>query len=391
MSDPGKSNISTDTDIAVNSRPATIVINLSALAHNLRVIKSEIAPSKVMAVVKANAYGHGISECAKAFEKSGADALATAYVEEGVALRRDGITAPILVMAGLLQGQISTYIEHNLDMVGTSITKLEQINEIGAQLKKKASVHLKIDTGMNRIGQHYYTSEKLFERAVSLPFINIAGVMSHFACADNKDLTFTKLQLERFLEALNFFEKRSLPMPLRHIANSAAAIQLPESRLDMVRSGILLYGVIPGGSNLSKFNLSSKLQPAMELKSKVIHFKVIKKGEGVSYDHTWKAANDTRLVTIPVGYGDGMLRSLSNRGEVIINGHMYPIVGNICMDQLMVNLGPSGEAHNGDDVIILGSDGKSTIRVEELAEKAGTIPYEILTSFNNRIKRIYKS
>jgi len=383
------------------SRPATAHINLNGLKHNVELVKKLVAPSKIMAVIKANGYGHGLIEAAQTFEAAKVHSLATAYVEEGIALRKAGIKCPILVMSGMLEGQIGQYIENDLQMVGLSLSKLDQIDEVAAKLKKNAKIHLKIDTGMNRIGQHYYSSKKLFEKAISLKHITIEGVMSHLACADDEDISFTKLQLERFLEAISFFEKHSLSMPLRHISNSAAAVRIPEAQLDMIRPGIILYGVSPfkaeveASLNDSALSFLKDLQPAMEIKSQVVYFKVIKGGTGVSYGHSWKAPTDTRIVTVPIGYGDGLPRSISNKGSVIIKGKKYPIVGNVCMDQLLVNLGPDGEAYNGDEVIFVGQgtgdSGSEKISIHDLASWAGTIPHEILVSFNERLPRVYKS
>jgi alanine racemase len=214
--------------------------------------------------------------------------------------------------------------------------------------------------------------------------VDVEGIFSHLANADSADLSDARLQLERFQEVLQFYERHSLPMPMRHIANSAAVLQLPESYLDMVRPGIMLYGVYPSPET----QRTVAVQPALTWKSRVVYFKVVKSGHPVSYGSTWASDHDVRVVTVPVGYGDGFFRSMSNRAQVIIRGKKYRQVGTICMDQLMVNIGWDS-AYNGDEVILLGESGGERVTVEDLAEWAGTIPYEILTNINTRVPRIY--
>lgn len=370
---------------SVISRPTTIEVNLAALRANLSSIKQLVQPAKIMAVVKANAYGHGLVTCAHELERAGADHLGVAFVEEGIELRRAGVQLPILVFGGILDNQIRYFFDYSLDIPALSVSKVEAIDRVAKELGKRARVHLKIDTGMERLGQHFYTAGKLFEKAIACRHVEIVGVFSQLACADDEDLSFTKLQLERFNEAVSFFERRSLPMPLRHIANSAALTRLPESRLDMVRPGLALYGINP----CPGLEMQINLQPVMTLKSSVVYFKVTKQGAGVSYGQTWKASKDTRIITIPIGYGDGLPRRLSNRAEVLVRGKRYPVVGTICMDQLMVDIG-NGEAYNGDEVVLIGSQDKEAITMWDVARHAETIPWEIMTTLNQRIPRVYK-
>jgi alanine racemase len=374
------------------TRPAVMTVDLGRLRRNFDRLRAQVAPSRVMAVVKANAYGHGLERCALHLEAAGADFLGCAYVEEGIILRKAGVKIPILVFGGMLADQAKLYIEHDLDVTASSVSKLEQIEAAASQLKRRARVHLKIDTGMERLGVHHYSASALLERVLTLKWCDVVGIFSHFARADEEDVAFTRLQLERFLECARFFEKRSLPPPLRHIANSAGALRFPETRLDMVRPGISLYGVAPA-PGLAGACEAIGLEPVMTLATKVAYFKVVKAGAGVSYGHLWRAPCDTRVVTLPVGYGDGYLRALSNRAEVLIRGTRHPQVGAVCMDQMMVDLGPGGEAYNGDAAVLIGEQGGEhgveRITVGELAERAGTIPYEILTGLNARIPRKY--
>jgi len=237
---------------------------------------------------------------------------------------------------------------------------------------------------MERIGVHYYNAHSLQEAALKCAHVEVEGIYSHFANADAPDLKHARLQLERFDSVLRFYEKNSLPMPIRHIANSAAILNLPESNYDMVRPGIMLYGVYPTGDIVRNV----KVYPALSWKSRVVYFKVVKPGHPVSYGSTWQSDHPVRVVTIPVGYGDGYFRNLSNRTNVIIRGKKYPQIGKICMDQMMVNI-ELDSAFNGDEVILVGESDGQMISVQDLADGAGTIPYEILTNINTRVPRVY--
>ena len=365
-------------------RPTRVEVDLKVLAENFKSIKSFVKNSKVMPVLKANAYGHGLVRVAQLYEELKADYLGVAVVEEGILLREMGVKIPILVLGGVWGNQIPLFLKHNLSITASSIDKLKQIDETSAKMKIKAVVHLKIDTGMERIGVHYYNAEKFLEAAYSYKNINVEGIYSHFATAESEDLTFTKLQLERFNEVLDYYSKHSVKPPIRHISNSGAILQLPEANLDMVRPGIMLFGVYPS-KNIKKTIL---VKPALTWKSLVVYFKVIKEGNAVGYGLTWKPHHNIRAVTVPVGYGDGYLRSMSHKAKVLLNGKLYPVVGNISMDQIVVNI-ENDSAYNSDEVILLGSDGKNSITAEDLAEWAGTIPYEILTNINTRVPRIY--
>lgn len=365
-------------------RPTRVEVDLKILAENFKSIKSFVGKTKMMPVLKANAYGHGLVRVAQLYEELKADYLGVAVVEEGILLREMGIKMPILVLGGIWGNQIPLFLKHKLSITASSIDKLKQIDETAVQMKTKAIVHLKIDTGMERIGVHYYNTEKFLEAAYACKNINIEGIYSHFATAESDDMTFTRLQLERFKEVLNYFDKHSIIPPIRHISNSGAVLKIPEANLDMVRPGILLFGVYPS-KNIKKTIL---VKPALTWKSLVVYFKVIKAGNAVGYGLTWKPDHNIRAVTIPVGYGDGYFRSISHKAKVLLNGKLYPVVGNISMDQIVVNI-ENDSAYNSDEVILLGTDGKNFITAEDLAEWAGTIPYEILTNINTRVPRIY--
>lgn len=365
-------------------RPTYAEVCLNSLRSNLRAIQAFVGNAKVMAVIKANGYGHGFQQVAKTLEAAGVHSFGVAYIEEAIELRKLGITHPILVFGGLLKEQLDLYIENDVQVTASSVTKMEQIEEAAARLGRRAKVQLKIDTGLERIGVHYYTAPTLFDAALKSQHCDVVGVYSHFADVRREDLSTTRLQLERFLESLRYYEERATAPFLRHIAASGGLMALPESQLDMVRPGLSLYGVYPSAGLDSLL----KLEPVLSLKSQVVYFKVVRKGAGVSYGHTWVAPKDTRVVTIPLGYGDGYLRRLSGNSEVLIRGQRYPIVGAICMDQLMVNVG-QGVAYNGDEVVLFGQQGSERITVEEVARASGLSPYEILVTLNQRIPRIF--
>jgi alanine racemase len=295
-----------------------------------------------------------------------------------------GITVPILVLGGIQGNQVPQFIQHDLSLTASSLEKLEQIEAAAAHLGKLAHVHLKIDTGMERIGVHYYNAAGLLAASLKCPHVQVEGIFSHFANADAADLSHARLQLERFQEVLRFYERHSLPTPTRHMANSAAILGLPESRFDLVRPGILLYGVYPS----PECPPTVTVRPALSWKSHVVYFKVVLPGHPVGYGSTWQSDHPVRLVTVPVGYGDGYFRSMSNRAQVIVRGQIYPVVGRISMDQITVNI-EWDSAYNDDEVVLIGTQGGATITVEDLASWAGTIPYEILTNINTRVPRRY--
>lgn len=367
-------------------RPTCAEVDLGVLRENLNAIRAFVSPSTIMAVVKANGYGHGLERTALSLQQAGVDSLGVAYIEEAIALRRSGVTIPILVFGGLLHDQLELYIKHDVDVTASSVSKLEQIEATAERLKRRARVHLKIDTGLERIGVHYYSADKLFDAALRAKHSDVVGVYSHFADVNLDDLTIAQVQLERFLEALRYYEQRAHAPFLRHIASSSGLMALKASHLDMVRPGLALYGVYPGPG----YSSIVSLKPVLSLKSQVVYFKVVRKGAGVSYGHTWFAPEDTRVVTVPLGYGDGYLRALSNKASVIIRGKRSPIVGVVCMDQLMVNIGPDGVAYNGDEVVLIGESDGERISVEDLAALIGTTPHEILVSLNQRIPRVYR-
>jgi alanine racemase len=365
-------------------RPTVVEVSLARLADNFRAIQAAVAPATVMPIVKANAYGHGIVEVARHLVSLGASSLGVAFLEEAVVLRQAGVGVPILVMGGVLGNQLPVFLRHGLTVTASSIDKLRHIDDTARDMGVTATVHLKIDTGMERIGVHYYNAHGLLERAAECRHCRVEGIYSHFANSDDADLTYARIQLSRFLDVLQWYDKHGISPPVRHIANSGAILQLRDSHLDMVRSGILLYGVYPAAD----VRRTIGVRPVLSWKSRVVYFKVVAPDHPVSYGSTWRSDHPVRVVTVPVGYGDGYFRALSNASHVIIRGRKYPVIGRVCMDQIMVNI-EWDTAYNGDEVVLLGADGDAAITCEDLAEWAGTIPYEVLTNINTRVPRVY--
>lgn len=368
-------------------RPTQVKVDLSAIASNFRNVNAHVA-RPVMPILKANAYGHGLVEVARLYQRLSARIVGVAYLEEGLHLRQSGVTIPVLVLGGIVGRQLPLFLEHDLQLTASSVDKLVAIDEAAKAFGRRAKVHLKIDTGMERIGVHWYTADKLLEASLRCTHTDVVGIFTHFANSDgltDGEVAGTKLQLERFLEVCAFYDKRSLPCPTRHAANSGAVLRHRDTWLDMVRPGILLYGCSPSVD----LPLSVDVRPALSWTTSVVFFKVVKAGNAVSYGSKWAPTTDTRVISLPVGYGDGYMRAMSGQALVLVNGKRRAVAGRICMDQVMVDLGPDGTAYNGDEVTLIGRQGDEAIRVEDLARWAGTVPHEVLTSINTRVPRVY--
>lgn len=365
-------------------RPTHLEVDRDALRHNLAAIRAHVGAARVLAVLKANAYGHGMVEVARLMEAEGVAMLGVAVLEEGVRLREAGVRTPILVMGGILGSQIPLFLQHDLILTASSVDKLRAIEAAAAASGTRATVHLKVDTGMERIGVHWYSATALLEESLRCEHVDVDGIFSHLANADAADLAHARLQVERFEGVLDFYRDRGLRPPTRHLANSGGLLQLPESHYDLVRPGVALYGVYPS----AQVPRTLDLRPALTWKSKVVYFKVVQPGNPVSYGSRWAPTQQVRVITVPVGYGDGYSRRMTGQAQVLVRGQRYPVVGSICMDQIMVNIGWDS-AWNGDEVVLLGGSGERRITVEELARWSDTIPYEVLTSINTRVPRVY--
>jgi len=364
-------------------RPTFLEVDLNQLKQNIENIRAHVAPAKIMPMVKANAYGHGIEGVAPFIEPY-VDYFGVALVEEGIQLRQLGITKPILVAGGTLIEQLPLFIKHDLTLTGSSLDLLIAAEQLAESTRQRIKVHLKIDTGMERVGVHEYEAEEFLAQSIACIHLDVEGVYTHLANSevvepDNLPVN-SKLQLERFQEALQFYEKHGIPMPMRHVCNSGGIINLPEGHFELVRPGILFYGVYPGRDVEKKINV----KPALTWKSRAAYSKVTQPGRAVSYGSLWQAGVSTRIVTVPCGYADGYIRAYTNNSRVIINGKSYSQVGRVCMDQFMVNVGDD-EIKVGDEIILLGGG----IAAEELADWAGTNEYEVMTNISARVPRVY--
>ncbi len=357
---------------------------MSALKENFLSIQSLVAPAEVLCVVKANAFGHGIEECANALEECGARWFGVALVEEGILLRQCGIKSRILVFGGIYDAQVEQFIKNNLEITAPSAFKLNQINTVASKLKIKAKVHLEFDSGLGRIGVRTESADMLIKSAKECDWCEVVGAYSHFAAADDVDAqSFTDSQIEKFELISKQIKSAFGTNTICHLSNSAGVSNQPRARFDLVRPGLLLYGVNPG-----LVPPPIELKPVLSLHSKVVYVKTVPPNTPISYGRTWTSKEQSRIITLPLGYGDGYFRALSNKAAVLIRGKRYPIVGRICMDQMMVNVG-ADSVFNDDDVVLIGSQGDESITAQELASMAGTIPYEIFTNLNNRLPRQY--
>ena len=364
---------------------SNLTIDLDALAANYHQIVKNVNHGRVMPILKADAYGHGLVPCALRLEKEGAKIVGVAFLEEALELRENGFKASILPLGGLCGEQIGKFIKNDIDMCASSVMKLKAIDKTARQLNKRAKIHLKIDTGLGRIGQSYLTAENLLNQIDHCKNCDLVSIFSHLACPEDPSQSFSKVQLERFQRSLLTFCQKRKEKPILHMACSGAILGYKESHLDLVRPGLILFGVYPEGFE----NHPISLTPVLSLHSQVVFFKVIPPGMGVSYGLTWQSEKETRIITLPIGYGDGLSRRLSHKGRVLVRHSSYPIVGRICMDQLIVDLGPQGEAYNGDSVTIIGGNGPSRISIEEMARMTEEDPRDLLLRLSLRLNRRY--
>lgn len=363
-------------------------IDLDAFEHNISQIKKKLAPgTKLCCVIKANAYGHGSVELAGFLEKLGVDYLATACVDEALELRFSKIDAPILILGETDSEQFEDAVRHRITLTIFNKEDAKKLSETACRLGMEARVHIKLDTGMSRIG-FFSTASAADEIAeiAALPGIAMEGLFTHFACADMEGREKTETQIDRYRQMLGWLSDRGVQIPVRHCANSAGIMEYDEVYMDMVRAGIIIYGLYPS-DEISHETLD--LRPVMSLKSHVTHVKTIGEGVEVSYGGTFKAEKDTVLATIPVGYADGYLRALSNKGSVLIRGKRAPIRGRVCMDQFMVDVTDIPDVSVGDEVTLVGTDGDAVLSVEEVSGLAGSFNYEFVCDVARRVPRVY--
>lgn len=363
-------------------RPTWAQVNLDNLSHNFFQIKKLLAPStKIMVTVKADAYGHGLIPVSKRLLSSGVDFLGAASIDEGIKLREAGIKLPVLIMGIVLKKDLAPVFKYGLTATVCDEELATALNNKARALDKHANVHIKVDTGMGRIGVLPQDAEGLVKNISKLKYLRIEGLFTHFACAD-RSKEFTCHQLDLFNLLIRKLKKSGIDIPLTHAANSMGIIDYKMSHLNMVRPGLIIYGLYP------KENLKINLKPVLSLKTKVVFVKKLPKGSGISYGHEYITKKDTTVVTLPIGYGDGYPRNLSNRAPVLIRGRRFKISGRICMDQVMVDIG-SFPVKVGDEVVLIGAQGENKITAEELANLSATIPYEIVCGLGSRIPRAY--
>lgn len=368
-------------------RPSWLEIDLDSLAHNMKEIRKIVRQeSLITAVVKANAYGHGAVESSKVFLANGGDRLAVASLEEAIELRQHGIQAPIMVLGYTPESRYQEVLEHNIIQTIYSYSSAKCLSEKAGRVNKKALIHIKIDTGMGRIG--YLPGSASIEeivRIANLANIEIEGVFTHFATSDERDKSFTRLQYDRFMDMVDGLEEEGLDIAIKHVSNSAAIIDLPEYNLDMVRAGIILYGLYPS-NEVEKSRI--KLRPAMTLKSRISNIKIVAKDYGISYGQVFKTREESKIATIPLGYADGYPRLLTGQGQAFVNGELVDLVGRICMDQLMLDVSKVEDISLGDEVILFGN-GIQGLAIDDMAEKLTTINYEIVCMMGRRLPRVY--
>ena len=369
-------------------RPVYLEINMDNLTNNYNEIRRIVNPNtKIMAVIKANAYGHGSVELAKMYEKIGVDRLAVSIISEAVELRREGIKIPIQLLNYTPESQLGLVIDNDIIQGIYTYEDAKLLSDLAVKKGKKAKIHIKIDTGMGRIG--FLPNEDSIKEIVKiheLPNLEMEGMFTHFAKADETDKSFTKIQFERFNWVSEKLEENGIELKVKHVSNSAAIIDLPEYNLDLVRPGIILYGYYPSDEvNKNKINL----KPAMTLKAKISNIKTVPEGTGISYGHIYSTSKRSVIATVPIGYADGYSRILSGKADVCINNKRAPIVGRICMDQMMVDITGIDNANIGDEVVLFGYDNESYPRVEELASLLGTINYEFICMMGRRIPRVF--
>ncbi|PKM83520.1 MAG: alanine racemase [Firmicutes bacterium HGW-Firmicutes-13] len=370
-------------------RPTWAEINLDNLIFNLGEFRKKLKKSvKIMSVVKADGYGHGAVQVARVAVENGSDYLGVGFLDEGVELRKADIDAPILILGYTSPEQAEDLLRYRLIPTVFSMDLVSALAGEARRRGERARVHVKVDTGMSRLGIFSWEEAAEFvEELNRIPAVEVEGLYTHFATADERDKSFALYQLARFEEMVERLSKRGIEIPLKHAANSAAAIDLVQTHLDMIRLGISLYGLYPS-QEVKKTGVD--LKPVMSLKTKVIHLKKVPPGTGVSYGRTFVTEHESWLATLPLGYGDGYSRLLTGKARVLIKGRRYPVAGRICMDQMVVDMGkedPDIEA--GEEVVVIGEQGSDAITADEVAHWLGTINYEVTCAVNKRVPRIY--
>lgn len=366
-------------------RPTWAEINLKNLDYNFKLVKRLAGKEvKILVPVKADGYGHGIVAVSKRLERLGVDYLGIASIDEGIALRNAGIKTPILVLSTVLPNDAKPVIAYNLTQTVCTKELARALSSEAVKKNKVAKVHVKIDTGMHRIGVARGGAYTFIKEIAKLKNLIIEGIFTHFPCADTSP-SFTKEQIKMFDDLIRTLEKDGIVIALKHAQNSLGVIGYPQGHCTMIRPGLMLYGLYPAQ------DLKIKLKPLLSLKTKIIFIKTIAKGKGVSYGHSYISSSKMKVATLPIGYGDGYPRALSNKAYCLVNGKKAKIIGRICMDQTMINITKIEGVSVGQEVVLIGKQKGEAITAEQLARLADTIPYEIVCNLGDRIRRVYKS
>lgn len=366
--------------------PAWVDINLDALIDNIEAMRRLIGrDTKVCLVVKADAYGHGSVEVSRAALEAGVDMLGVATLHEGIELRRAGISAPMIVLSPSLPSEIEELVTNGLRPSVSSLGFARALSRTSLRLSRTTPFHVEVDTGMGRTGLDYDTAYETLKDMAALPGLRMEGVYTHFPDADSPDRSFAGSQIEHFQNLLARLGNNGISFELVHAANSAGIVNLPESRLNMVRPGLLVYGLRPGGAEFPGI----EVKPVMSFKSCVVQLRKVRKGRFISYSRTYCAGRDSLIAVVPVGYGHGYSWTLSNAGEMLVRGTRAPIVGRVTMDLTMLDVTDVAGVKEGDEVVLFGRQGDDAISVEEVAAKAGTLSYEILCSIGKRVVRSF--
>ncbi|MGH7595409.1 MAG: alanine racemase, partial [bacterium] len=367
-------------------RPTIAEINLSAIATNVRRICERVNSAEVMAVVKADAYGHGAIPVAQTVFSAGASQLGVALLEEAIELRRAKIAAPILVFGGFFEKQIDSFIANNLQFTLYDLRLAEIVSCRAQALGRKAPVHVKIDTGMGRVGLLPDQAIEAIHAMAKLPNLELVGLCTHFASSDSRDKSYANQQLEQFQSIVKQVAHHGLRFKYLHAANSGAILDLPQSYFNLVRPGVMMYGYYPSNETSE----SIPLEPAMSLRTQIILVKRVPAGTFISYGQTFQTQQATTIATLPIGYADGISRRLSNNFEVLVRGRRCPLVGRVCMDQIMIDLGDMKDVQTGEEVVLLGKQGDEEISIYEWCRRLETIPYEVTCGISRRVARVYQ-
>jgi len=367
-------------------------VSLDALEHNFNSIKSKVnKDTKILAVIKSDAYGHGVAQVARTLADCGAYCFAVAFVDEGIELRNNGITNPIMLLGYTPVSHAEQIINYDIQPAVMSYEMAKKFSDKASELGKVCKIHIKLDTGMSRVG--FVCGDDILNKMVCddivkisrLPFIEIEGIFTHFATADCADDTLTEVQFSRYMSMIDMLENAGVDIPIKHVCNSAALLRYPHMHLDMVRAGVILYGVAPS----DEVDWNVNLQPAMQLKTIITQIKTMHGNEGVSYGSKYTADKGDVIGTIPVGYADGYSRNMSGKACVIAGGKRVPVVGTICMDQCMIKLNGVNNISVEDEVILFGKADDVQVSIEEVAQWKNTIGYEILCDIGRRVPRVY--